>query len=269
MSTTVASNQTFDISLKRFLVYSGVLHAGLALAILLSLWLQRPGDAWGGVGGGSDSSVKVSLVTSAGIPMPTPTTPAVSDVVDPTKGLNKEEPKPPEPKTEAKNIPKFEKEKPLPVSKPSKVIENKIKPPDNATNYGKGGGQLNVPTGYSQTPGAASAGLAVQGQGGSDFAARYAWYVEAVKRLISQNWQQNTIDSQVRAARQAHATVNFTIMRDGTVRNIRMEKSSGNASFDTSAQRALLSIDKFQSLPPGYSGQYVDVTFDFDLGVTK
>jgi periplasmic protein TonB len=269
MSTTVASNQEFDISLKRFLVYSAVLHVGLALAILLSLFLQRPGDAWGGVGGGSDSATKVSLVTSAGIPMPTPTTPTLSDTVDPTKGLNKEEPKPPEPKTDATKIPKFEKEKPLPISKPSKVIENKVKPPDNATNYGKGGGQLNVPTGYSQTPGAASAGLAVQGQGGSDFAARYAWYVEAVKRLISQNWQQNTIDASVRSARQARATVNFTIMRDGTVRNIRMDKSSGNASFDTSAQRALLSIDKFQSLPPGYSGQYVEVTFDFDLAMTK
>jgi hypothetical protein len=48
-----------------------------------------------------------------------------------------------------------------------------------------------------------------------------------------------------------------------------MDKSSGNASFDSSAQRALLSIDKFQSLPPGYSGQYVEVTFDFDLAMTK
>ena len=269
MSTTVASNQAYDISLKRFLVYSAVLHVALALAILLSMWLQRPGDAWGGVGGGSDSATKVNLVTSAGIPMPTPTIPTVSDTVDPTKGLNKEEPKPPEPITDATKLPKFEKEKPLPISKPSKVMENKIKPPDNATKYGQGGGQLNVPTGYSQTPGAASAGLAVQGMGGSDFAARYAWYVEAVKRLISQNWQQNTIDSSVRAARQAHATVNFRIMRDGTIKNIQMEKPSGNTSFDTSAQRALLSIDKFQSLPPGYSGQYVDVTFDFDLGMTK
>lgn len=268
MSTTTA-NPTYDISLKRFLVYSIALHVALAIAILLSIWLQRPGNSWGGPGGGSDSSTKVTLVSSAGIPIPTPTTPAVSDVVDPTKGLNKEEPKPPEPKTDATKIPKFEKEKPLPPSKPSKVIENKIKPPDNTTNYGKGGGQLNVPTGYSSTPGSAAPGLAVQGPGGSDFAARYAWYVEAVRRAISQNWQQNTIDPGVRAARQAHATVNFTIMRDGTVRNIRMEKPSGNSSFDTSAQRALLSIDKFQSLPPGYSGQYVEVTFDFDLAMTK
>jgi TonB family protein len=263
MSTTVASNQPFDISLKRFLVYSGVLHAGLALAILLSLWLQRPGNAWGAVGGGSDSTIKVGLVTSAGIPMPTPTTPAVSDVVDPTKGLNKEEPKPPEPKTDATKIPKFEKEKPLPVSKPSKVIENKIKPPDNATNYGKGGGQLKVQTGYSPTPGAASPGLAMQGEGGSDFAGRYAWYVAAMTRLIYQNWDQNSIDAPVRAARQVHAFVNFRIMRDGSVRNIQLEKSSGNASYDNSAQRALLSIDRFQSLPPGYAGQYVDVSFDF------
>jgi TonB family protein len=188
--------------------------------------------------------------------------------VDPTKGLFKEEPpKPPEPKTDAAKIPKFEKEKPLPPSNKSKVFEKKTPTPENAVPYGKGG-QMNIPSGYSSEPGPLNGGLAVQGQGGGDFATRYGWYIEAVRRAINQNWMQNTIDPAIRAARRAKTTLTFTINRDGTVKNIRVYQSSGNRSMDDSAQRALLSIEHFPALPADYSGRYVDVTFDFDLSMT-
>jgi periplasmic protein TonB len=259
----------YDAPFKRFLGYSAWLHIGLTAAIVLSVWIQRSGNPWGGIGGG-DSGTKVNLVSSAGIPMPKPDVPATSDVVDPTKGLAKEEPKPKEePKTDATNIHKFEKEKPLPPSKKSKVFEPKNPPPENAVPYGKGGGQLDVPTGYSQTPGASAGGVAIQGQGGGDFASRYGWYIESVKRAISQNWIQTSIDPSVRAARRAHSVAAFRINRDGTIKNIRLDTSSGNRSMDDSATRALLSIDKLPALPADYSGSYVDVTFDFDLGASR
>ena len=108
----------------------------------------------------------------------------------------------------------------------------------------------------------------MQGQGG-DFAGRYPWYVQSVVRAISQNWMQNTIDPGVRAARRAKTTVNFTINRDGSIKNIRLAETSGNRSMDDSAQRALLGIDHFPPLPADYSGRYVDVTFDFDLSMTR
>ena len=38
---------------------------------------------------------------------------------------------------------------------------------------------MDIPTGYSQTPGASASGVAVQGQGGGDFATRYGWYIDA------------------------------------------------------------------------------------------
>jgi len=254
---------------KRYFSYSVYLHVSLAVLLLLGVWIQHSGNPWGGIGGG-ESGVKVSLVASAGIPMPPTTNPTDSEAVDPTKGLNKEEPKPkePEPKTDAANIPKFEKEKPLPPSNKSKVFEKKTPPPENAVPYGKGG-QMNLPSGYSNTPGPLNGGIAVQGQGGGDFAARYAWYVESVKRNISQNWMQNTIDPAVRAARRAKTTVTFTINRDGTVKNIRVSESSGNRSLDDSAQRALLSIDHFPTLPSDYPHNSVDVIFDFDLASTR
>jgi periplasmic protein TonB len=256
--------------LKRYFSYSVFFHLSLSAFMLIGVWVQRSGDAWGGIGGG-DSGVKVNLVASAGIPMPQPSNATESAVVDPTKSLHKEEPqpkvKPPEPKTDATNIPKFEKEKPLPKSKPSKIFENKTPERENA--IPGHGGSPNLPSGYSNTPGPLSGGLAVQGQGGGNFAGRYAWYVEAVRRSISQNWMQNTIDPAVRAARTAKTVVTFTINRDGSVKNIRVSQSSGNRSMDDSAQRALLSIDHFPPLPPDYSGSYVDVIFDFDLGMSR
>jgi len=260
-----------DFSFNRFLGYSAWFHIGLTALMLVGVWVQRTGNAWGGIGGGDNSGVRVSLVSSAGIPMPQPSiTSPESNTVDPTKGLNKEEPKPtPEPKTDATKLPKFEKEKPLPASKPSKVFESKTPPAVNAVHYGKGG-QTALPSGYSDFPGPANGGVAVHGQGGGDFDThRYGWYIEAVVRAINQNWMQNTIDPSVRAARQAHAILNFTITRDGTIKNIRLTQSSGNQSFDNSAQRALLSIDRFPPLPTDYSGRFVDVTFDFDLTLLK
>jgi TonB family protein len=59
----------------------------------------------------------------------------------------------------------------------------------------------------------------------------------------------------------------FTINRDGSVRNVKIEQSSGNLSMDNSARRALDGI-QFGPLPNDFAGSYVDVTFDFDLALT-
>ena len=267
MSEAVYTSE--DLSLKRYFSYSVFFHVALTAILIATIWLERSGDAWGGVGRG-ETGVKVSLASSAGIPMPPTINPTESQVVDPTKGLNVEEPqpKPPEQPKDTTNIPKFEKEKVLPPSKKSKVFEKKNTPPPNAVPYGKGG-QMNVPTGYSDQPGPLNGGVAVQGQGGGDFATRYGWYIEAVRRAVNQNWLQNTIDPGIRAARRAKTTLTFTINRDGTVKDIRISESSGNRSMDDSASRALLSIEHFPPLPADYSGRYVDVTFDFDLSMTR
>ena len=255
-----------DISFKPFFGWSVFLHVILTVLMLLGVYIQRTSVPWGGVGGG-DSGVKVNLVSSAGIPMPRPIIPTDSQTVDPTKGLYKEEPpQPPELSKDATPIPKFDKLKPPPPPvKPSKIIENKTPRPDNAVNYGKGG-QMDLPSGYSDTPGPINGGMAIKGQGGGEFAARYPWYVESVRKRISDNWLQNTIDPAVRSAHTAHSIVTFTIMRDGTIKNIQLDTSSGNRSMDDSATRAMLSIDKMPQLPSDWRSNSVDVTFDFDLG---
>jgi periplasmic protein TonB len=265
MTTAVANSE--DLSLRSYVVYSVIFHVLLSVAILTASYFERRGQSWGGVGG-SLGGTKVSLVASAGIPMPSQPSITDSKAVDPTKGLYKEEPpKPPEPKTDAEKIPKFEKEKRLPPSHKSRVFESKTPPPDNAVPYGKGGNP-NLPTGYSQTPGG-STGVSAQGQGGGDFGARYPWYVDAVRNRIRQAWDQSTIEPAVRAARRAHAVVTFRINPNGSVSKISLYQTSGNSSMDYSALRALQSIDAFRPLPNDYIGSYVDVTFDFDLSMTQ
>lgn len=265
MTTAVANPD--DLSLRRFLVYSIILHSGLAIAIAVSTYFQYRGNTWGGVGGASGGT-KVNLVNAAGIPMPKEPVVTESKAVDPTKGLYKEEPpKPPEPKTDATKIPKFEKEKPLPPSPKSRVFENKTPPPENAVPYGKGGNP-DLPTGYSQNPGGSS-GVDAKGPGGGDFGSRYPWYVDAVRNRVRQAWDQTTIDPAVRAARRAHTVITFRINANGNVSNIRLSQTSGNSSMDSSALRALQNIDAFRALPNDYIGSYVDVTFDFDLSMTQ
>ncbi len=263
---SAAANSQFasdeEFSLTKFLVYSGALHALAAIAIAASIYFQFRGNQWAGEGGDLGGT-KVNLVSSAGIPMPRPVIPTDSQVVDPTQGLNQiEPPKLDQPVTDATKLPTFEKEKPLPPSHKSKV-DKRPPPPPNAVPYG-GGGNPNIPTGYSQNPGG-STGVAIQGQGGSDFATRYGWYIAAVVRKLQSNWDENTIDPNVRAARRAKTTVEFTILRDGTVKNLRIYQGSGNSSMDNSGLRAVLSAGSMPPLPSDSNDTHVDVTFDFDL----
>ncbi len=256
------------LSLKKYFFRSVIFHGLMIAAFLSGSYFERQGELWGGVGSKS-AGTKVSLVSSAGLPMPREEMVTESKVVDPTRSLHKEElkPPPPEPKTDATKIPKFQKEKPLPPSPKSRTLENKMPEPDNAI-PGQGGSP-NLPTGYSQTPGASSQGVAAIGQGGGDFAGRYPWYVDAVRSRVEQSWDQTTIDPATRAAHRAHAVMTFRINGNGSISNIRIVQSSGNSSMDYSAMRALQSIDAFRPLPNDYMGKYVDVTFDFDLSLTQ
>jgi TonB family protein len=257
-----------EFSLKKFLVYSGALHATVFLAIAASIYFQFRGNQWAGEGGDLGGT-KVNLVSSAGIPMPRPIIPTQSQVVDPTQGLHEiEPPKLEQTPPDVMKLPEFKHDKPLPPSHKSKVFENKTPPPTNAIPYGKGGNP-DIPTGYSQNPGGSS-GVAVQGQGGSDFATRYGWYIAAVVRKLHSSWDENTIDPNIRAAHRAKTTVEFTILRDGTVTKLKIyQGGSGNRSLDDSGLRAVMSAGNMPPLPNDSNDSHVDVIFDFDLSLEK
>jgi protein TonB len=199
--------------------------------------------------------------------MPRPEVETSSRVVDESKGLYKSEPPPkiPEKEPPATPIPKFDLIKPPKyVTRPSKILENKAPPPPNAVPYG-GGGTPTVPyTSFAMGSGTATqAGMGFNGVGGGNFGSRFSWYVEAVQRRVSGNWLQSTVDPGIQYAPRVVAT--FDILRDGTVTNVQVTKSSGNGSVDMSAVRAIRESSPLDRLPPEYSGSKVSVEFWFDF----
>jgi periplasmic protein TonB len=264
MST--ASVQLDQPGLSGPLVWSAVLHAALLGTFAVSTLLSHTGGGWGSAGAGGAISVKL-VGGVAGVPLPRPETVTTSRVVDETKGLYKSEPEPkPVPVPSAKEIPEFKKEKqPRYVTRPSKVLEDKAEPPQNAVPYGQGGSP-SVP--YSQFAmgsggGATTGGLGFGGPGGGDFGSRFSWYVDAVRTRVSSNWLQSTVDPNLRFA--PRAVVSFDVLRNGAVANVQVLQSSGNASVDNSAVRAIVGSSPLNPLPGEYSGNKVSVEFWFDF----
>jgi periplasmic protein TonB len=281
-----------DGSLKGPLFWSLLLHSAVVVSLAASTLISQRGDGWAGSAGGGAVSVKL-VGGVPGIPLPRPEVMTPSRVVDNTKGLYKSEPPPKieTPPPDVKRIPEFSKLKPprpvtqpskaleahtlpqppRPVSRPSKVLEDNTPPPENAVPYG-GGGAPSIPYSQAQAPaaqnqftvsGATSGGLGFTGPGGGDFGGRYSWYVDAVRGRISGNWLQSTVDPSVRFA--PRAVVTFDILRDGSVANVQVLRSSGNSSVDNSAVRAILSSNPLKELPPDFSGSKVSVEFWFDF----
>jgi protein TonB len=131
--------------------------------------------------------------------------------------------------------------------------------PDNVVPYGQGG-PVSGPYG-SFTSGATKGGFGFQG-GQGDFGSRFAYYVDVVRRKVSDNWMKYEVDPRINDARRVY--IYFEINRSGQPTDIRVEQSSGIPSLDQSAVRALQRIDTFGPLPAGYNGNYVAVEFWFD-----
>src|SRR5213592_1579343 len=98
--------------------------------------------------------------------------------------------------------------------------------------------------------------------GGGDFGTRFGWYVDTVRRKVSDNWLKYEIDPRIGEARRVYLV--FDITRDGHPSHIEVEQSSGVPSLGQSAVRALQRIDTFGPLPSDYSGNKVSVEFWFD-----
>ena len=68
MATAVANSQ--DLPYSKPVALSLVLHMALAGVVVVSAYLHLRGDQWNGVGTQLGQSIAVTMVPSAGIPMP-------------------------------------------------------------------------------------------------------------------------------------------------------------------------------------------------------
>ncbi len=244
-------------SLKQTLVWSAALHLLLVSSMLLSGFRSPGGEAWSGPGGAVTIGLAAGL---SGVPLPRPEVVSRSRTVDTTKGLYKSEPAPNTPDEQGTKLPEFQKNK-RQIRHPSKVLEDNSPPPTGAIPYGQGGSP-SMPYTQFNMGSSTQGGMGFGGPGG-DFGRRFPWYVEAVRRRISGNWLQSTIDRGIQFA--PRVVVTFQIFHDGSAANIQLTRGSGNASVDTSAVRAVRDSSPFERLPSEYSGNYVSVEFWFEF----
>ncbi|MGA7575514.1 MAG: TonB family protein [Terriglobales bacterium] len=242
--------------LRRPLAWSLGLHLAFAAFVVLYAvfihGLHRQG--WGSGGGGD--AMGATLVSS--IPLPANPAETTSVLATESKGLAKSQPAIQEKEPDAIPIPdKNTKTKVKPAPPSATQRKPQPQPPEsNQIPYGEGG-PVSGP--YTMSAGGGKGGFGFAGTNG-DFGSRFPWYVQAMGRKITENWQ--TFDPRITEAKRVYLT--FDIARDGHPSNVEIEQSSGVPAVDQSAVRTLLRIDTFGPLPSDYSGNKLSAEWYFD-----
>jgi TonB family protein len=116
-----------------------------------------------------------------------------------------------------------------------------------------------VPAAGTGTPGITTTLPAVGSSGvtGLEGTFPFPFYIERMNTLIAGKWFRPPAKGDFLTA------VYFTIHRDGSIRDAKIEGSSGNATFDRAALRAVIEASPLPPLPFGYSGTYLGVHLTF------
>jgi protein TonB len=247
-------------SLRKTLLLSLGLHVGLIVIVIgYNLAGAHIRGVWGSDFGGNGDAVRIGAVASLpGVPLPSAMQPARSSLATQSPALYKTEEIKPEPKPDAKEIPKFKdsttREKLERINKRIQHEEPDI--PDNAVPFGQGGPAAMTHSTFAMAGGGGGLSL-------GQFGDRYGWYVNAVRTRVSSNWLLSMISPHLTSAPRVYVT--FEIARDGHIENVKITQSSGIPEVDRSALRAVLASNPFGPLPVDYPGSSVPVEVYFDL----
>jgi protein TonB len=208
---------------------------------------------WGNPGSGG--VIQVSLVSSA-LPLP-------SDQPPNKNVLSTETPSqaPAEPTPKAKQavdesaIPFSGKQEKLKQQNARKTQQHQPQP-DNRAQFGEQAGMSMPRSTYAQA-GSLSSPVSIAN---GDFGSRFGWYVEIIKRKVSQNWNRYEVDAHT--AKGATAEIYFRINRQGAPSSFKINTASGSPTLDRSCLLATQRVDTFGILPPDSHDQWLDVTYD-------
>lgn len=230
----LAQRATLDRGLSGAVAISLIVHATMtAAAVYTAMHQEAPKTA---------SIVNIRLA-----PMTKPAPPAKTAA--PLKQLQEPRPVLQEPKA-----------KPKPVEKaPPKSVP--LSPFGKSTKKGSEAALPPPPPAAPPAPAAPAAasvpigGSGVVGLEGGDFP--YTIYIERMKTLIGTHWLRPQVGGG------AATTVYFRIDRDGTLRDARVETSSGSGTFDRAALRAIMEASPLPPLPFAYNGTFLGVHLTF------
>jgi TonB family protein len=141
-----------------------------------------------------------------------------------------------------------------PVTVTRKGDSNVIKTGISAGGGGGSGGGSGGGTGSGYGPGS--------GIGTGFFP--YAYYIETLRNKVSSSWYSGLVSPGQRG--QFFVVVDFKILRNGQIQDLKIAQNSGIRSLDLSALRAVENSAPFPPLPDDYPYSYLPISFDFVWG---
>ncbi|MEO8294347.1 MAG: TonB C-terminal domain-containing protein [Gemmatimonadota bacterium] len=192
------------------------------------------------------NSPPVYAVNLVAAPLRTPDTRPAPEAV--SRPVEEETPTAPPPKP----LRTQPKPAPLPVKPAPSTVQREPAPRTRST-------QAPAP---GETPGTGTDALTVKTPG---LTFPFPGYLENIYNQIYRRWER-PIGSNLTAE------VTFLIMRDGSIRDLRFSRSSGNFSFDLSAQGAVEAVGNakaFGPLPDGFEADVLLVSFYFSPGTGR
>lgn len=105
-----------------------------------------------------------------------------------------------------------------------------------------------------------TAGTNTSGAGGGDAGVAtdlpnfpYPWYVSQIRLMLWQAWQKRMPGGG------GEGVVVFSILRNGAPTDLRMESSSGDATFDAAAVESVQAAAPFPALPSGFAEPFLKI----------
>jgi protein TonB len=257
------------------LFHLALLGGAAAFAFMAGLF---PHNTWGGANDGG--AIAVQLVSNA-LPLPQDHPP--TDNVLATEHPS-EAPAPPAPKAQATvdtsaipiaskiEAPKKQADKHQEASKPLKPV---VTPPmtakasphtqpnpklDNRAQFGE---QASTAMQRTTMPTTTSANGQVAVTAGSR-GFNYPYYVETIQRKVKESTYRGEVDPRTPVGSRSY--ILFTVRRDGSPSDVRLDKSSGSPTLDQACVRAARRVDTFGPLPspPGDGNLSVSYYCDYD-----
>jgi protein TonB len=248
------------------LLGSVAFHGGMIGAFIAMTVISPVGkvEHWGDKDGGRFGSVAVNAVASIPLPnrasVPNPVANDTESQVPQAPSKTKPQPKVKAPERDAipiKSRHAKERPTPPPAAAPNKWAEQQTYKPNQM--YSTRGSAASSPL-YNQ-PGSGGVGFGTN----SPFGTQFGWYANALRQKIAAAWHTSDVNPRLQTA--PDVVVQFTIRRDGSLAPglPRIVQSSGDATLDRSAQRAILDGAPFQPLPPQFDRSEANIELSFQL----
>jgi len=240
-------------------VVSCVMHVSLAAVLVASGWIaDRPRDLMGAPdasGGGAyqvGSVNTIPILTSQGPPNP---------LANDTKSQIPEVAKP-----EVRQAQKAAPEDAIPLKGKKAPSERKTivrraphpAPAELPAVTPDTGPRASSPL-FAAAPGSGQVGIGPS----APFGRRFGAYAALIADRVARNWRTDELGPNIKQG--PEVVVLFQIQRDGSVRNVRVDQSSGILALDNSAQRAILSAAPFPPLPTGFERDTAEMEIRFQL----